>query len=80
MWRNVESARAFAGAKAFAVLLAVEHEAHGIDASSAAAAALDGSLPHIAPDERRALSRHFLGFVTWKAIVERFALPAACLR
>ena len=79
LWRNVETAREFASGKEFAVILAVEGDEQGQEALAAADAALEGSYPHLAPNEREELANHFLGYTTWGAIVAEFGLPEACL-
>jgi hypothetical protein len=79
LWRNVEVAREFAGAKQFGVVLALESEQEGVAALDASAQSLVPSYPHLLPEQQSELQRHLLGFVTWAAIVSHFALPAACL-
>ena len=38
-------------------------------------AVVNSSLPHLTPDERRALASGFLGFTTWQRVCRTFALP-----
>jgi hypothetical protein len=79
LWRNVEAAEQFAAGKDFAVILAVEREADGDAALTAADASLAPSFPHLPAERQRELSRHLIGFVTWLEIVTRFGLPPECL-
>ena len=79
LWRNVEAAKEFAGAKEFAVILAVENEADGTTALTDASSSLAGSYPHLAPGKRSELARHLIGFVTWAQVVARFGLSPECL-
>ena len=79
LWRNVEGAEHFAAGKDFRVILAVENEADGHAALSAAAATLPDSFPHLSPAVQQELSGHLLGFVTWSQIVTRFGLSPECL-
>jgi hypothetical protein len=78
VWRNVEAAREFSGEKQFAVMLAVEGDGEGRAALRDADSMLAGSYPHI-PDEAADLSRHLIGFVTWRGMVREFGLPESCL-
>ena len=79
LWRNVEAAQQFAHGREFAAILGVEEEADGVTTLHQADQSLERSYPHLAKVQRLELSRHFLGFVTWQAVVRRFALPATCL-
>jgi len=79
LWRHVEAAREFAGQKQFAVILAVENEAHGATALADAAGSLEKSYPHLDAAQRAEMSRHLVGFVTWPEIVTQFSLPRECL-
>ena len=79
LWRNLEAAHEFAGGKQFAVMLAVESDADGQGALDGAAKTLEGSYPHLDAAAREKLSRHLLGFVTWRAAVSEFELPESCL-
>jgi hypothetical protein len=74
LWRNVEAAREFSGAKQFGVIVAAQNEADGVAALAAAERSCAGSYPHLAADDRDELSRHLLGFVTWPEILKRFAI------
>jgi hypothetical protein len=42
-------------------------------------AALDGSLPHRSPEERRGIAKGFIGVTTWQAIVAEFGLSPSVL-
>ena len=79
LWRNVEAAQQLASGKSFGVILAVESDADGRAALVGAEASLVTSYPHLGEGERTELALHFLGFVTWPAIVARFGLPPECL-
>ena len=61
------------------MILAVETEGDGTAALVEAAALLRGSCPHLEEREREELSRHLLGFVTWRQMVDAFGLPEKCL-
>jgi hypothetical protein len=74
LWRNVEAAQEFAAGKAFGVILAVDNEADGSAALAEADASRDASFPHLGSEEKKELSRHLLGFVTWTDVVSRFDL------
>ena len=74
VWRNVEAAKEFAGAREFAMILAVEHEADGTTALADGSSSLADSYPHLEPAQRSELDRHLLGFVTWADVVRRFGL------
>ncbi|MEP7248067.1 MAG: hypothetical protein ABI885_30890 [Gammaproteobacteria bacterium] len=79
LWRNVEAAQEFAGAKEFAMILAVENEADGTTALADGSSSLAGSFPHLEPGQRTELDRHVIGFVTWAEVVTRFGLTPECL-
>jgi hypothetical protein len=64
--RNLEVARALAaGRKNFAVLLCAE------TATELPESAWAGSLPHLSSVQIEELKRHYLGYATWSAIVQR---------
>jgi hypothetical protein len=41
--------------------------------------ALDESLPHRSPEERRAIAEAFLGITTWQRVCSEFKIPEAAL-
>ena len=59
--RNLESARADAKGKPFAILLMVEKPQPGLTPTQ-----LESGLPHLSPVDRAALTQHYLGTVTWR--------------
>jgi hypothetical protein len=79
LWRDVEAAQEFAGAREFAMIVAVENEAAGTAALADASTSLVGSYPHLDEGQRTELARHLIGFVTWAEVVTRFGLSPECL-
>jgi hypothetical protein len=77
VWRNVEAAAEMAPGKAVGVILAVEDG--GEEMLRMAMEAPDTSLPHLSAERRDELAKHLLGVVTWKQIVDRFALDPKLL-
>ena len=61
------------------MILAVESDAEGRKALDGADETLAGSYPHLDDTQRDQLSKHFLGYVTWRGIVHEFGLPESCL-
>jgi hypothetical protein len=68
LWRDVESAREFAGARAYGVIVVVDDDAQGAAALAAADESMTNSYPHLVFEEREKLERHLLGYVTWQAL------------
>lgn len=64
--RNVEAARALAGARDYGVIVCAE-DCMPIDETCWAE-----SLPHLPDDERSDIQRHYLGCITWRVIADKF--------
>ena len=74
LWRNVEAAKEFAGAKEFAMILAVENAADGTTALTDGSASLVVAIPISHPSNAASWPAISIGFVTWAEVVTRFGL------
>jgi hypothetical protein len=72
--RNLESARADAKGKPFAVLLIVETPQPELTSKQ-----VENGLPHLSPVDRAALTQHYLGTVTWREACEATGVEYASL-
>jgi hypothetical protein len=82
MARNLDCARRYGhdnGLDYYAMLVIEQGNSSRTSAAKKIAGQLALSLPHLSPSELQETEQHYLGFTTWKDIVDRFRLPPSLI-
>lgn len=82
MARNLDCARRYGhdnGLDYYAMLVIEHADSSRTSAAKKVAGQLALSLPHLSPSELQEAERHYLGFTTWKDLVDKFRLPPSLI-
>lgn len=80
--RNLDCAKRYGqekGVDYYALLVIEDGSESRISAAKEIAEQLALSLPHLSSDELQEVEQHYLGFTTWKEIVDTFSLPQSLM-